>query len=111
VGDPGPARPAGLYAIEEVGSEHGCHLLLRLRLRAAAAPSWWASAYQEIVRATRWRRELVRLSMQFAEFDDRGLQFARALGLTEEGTLAAVTARGGQRFGSVYFAQIWTPEA
>jgi hypothetical protein len=102
-------EPVGLYAVEPVGSDHGCHYLLHLRLRAAAPLSWWTAAYDEVVRATRWRREVVRLAATFHEFDEPGLRFARALGLTEEGTLAGVEAHGGQRSGHVFFSQIWTP--
>jgi hypothetical protein len=102
-------RPVGLYAISEEGAEHGCHYLLELRLRASAELSWWVEAYQEVVRALRWRHEVVRLALRLPEFDERGRQFARLLGLTEEGTLAGVTVHNGQRYGLVYFAQIWTP--
>jgi hypothetical protein len=104
-------RVAGVYRLEVEGSDHGCHYVLHLRLRAAAPLSWWASAYQEILRAARWRKEIVRLAMRIPEFDTRGLQAARALGLTEEGTLADVVVHNGQRYGTVYFAQIWTPES
>lgn len=102
-------RPVGLYALEGEGSAHGCHYALYLRLRAAAPVSWWQSAYQEIVRAFRWRREIVRLVMRLPEFDERGRQIAHVLGLTEEGILAEVTVYDGRRHGQVFFAQIWTP--
>ncbi len=104
-------RVAGVYRLEVEGSDHGCHYVLHLRLRAAAPLSWWASAYAEILRAARWRNEIVRLAMRIPGFDTRGLQAARALGLTEEGTLADVVVHNGQRYGTVYFAQIWTPES
>ncbi len=99
----------GLYALEGAGGEHGCHFRLELRLRSGAALSWWLSAYREVVRAVRWRRELVRLTMQIGEFDEPGLRFARSLGLTEEGTLGDITIHEGRRRGYVYFSQIWTP--
>lgn len=102
---------AGVYRLEVEGSDHGCHYVLHLRLRAAAPLSWWASAYDEILRAARWSKEIVRLAMRIPGFDTRGLQAARALGLTEEGTLADVVVHNGQRYGTVYFAQIWTPES
>lgn len=104
-------RVAGVYRLEVEGSDHGCHYVLHLRLRAAAPLSWWVSAYDEILRAGRWSKEIVRLAMRIPGFDTRGLQAARALGLTEEGTLADVVVHNGQRYGTVYFAQIWTPES
>jgi hypothetical protein len=51
----------------------------------------------------------VRLALRFDEFDDRGLAFARAAGLREEGTLASVTVHDGSRYGYVSFARIWEP--
>ncbi|MET8995648.1 hypothetical protein [Amycolatopsis sp. Hca4] len=101
-------EPVGLYALEHEGSEHGCHYVLHLRLRSDAPTHWWAEVYREIVRALRWRREIVRLSVRFPEFDPAGLAFARSAGLTEEGTLAGVTTRDGRRRGTVFFSQVWT---
>ncbi|MEV4050091.1 hypothetical protein AB0J55_02790 [Amycolatopsis sp. NPDC049688] len=100
-------EPAGLYALEHEGSEHGCHYLLHLRLRSGAQAHWWRDAYREIVRALRWRHEVVRLSVRFPEFDPVGLAFARSAGLTEEGTLAGVTTHEGRRRGTVFFSQVW----
>jgi|HubBroStandDraft_4_1064222.scaffolds.fasta_scaffold189908_2 hypothetical protein len=99
----------GLYAVESEGSTHGGHYTLHLRLRAAAPLSWWICAYHEVVSALRWQREVVRLTMRFAEFDVQGLCVARALGLTEEGTLADVLVRDGRRWGRVFFSQTWAP--
>jgi hypothetical protein len=100
-------EPAGLYALEGVGSESGCHYQLHLRLQAAAPGAWWHSAFTEIVRAHAWQQELVRLTVRVGEFDGRGLDFARSAGLTEEGTLAGVVRHAGQRYGYVSFARIW----
>lgn len=99
----------GLYAVDEVGSPHGCHYLLHLRLRASVPLSSWRAAYAEVVAGLRWRREVVRLTLAVGEFDRRGLDLARSLGLLEEGTLANVVLHEGRRYGHVYFAQIWTP--
>ncbi|HEX6498610.1 MAG TPA: hypothetical protein VF054_06210 [Micromonosporaceae bacterium] len=104
-------EPVGLFAAEGLGSEHGCHYLLHLRLTGSAPLSWWRSAYREVVRGLRWRVEVVRLAMMIGEFDERGLEVARSLGLTEEGTLADVVLHGGRRSGYVYFSQIWTPSS
>ncbi|SFC88663.1 hypothetical protein [Streptomyces aidingensis] len=103
-------RPAGLYAVQAAGAEHGCHYQVELRLTGEAPLAWWVSAYRELVRALRWEREVVRIALPLHEFDDRGRRFARAAGLTEEGTLAQVTARGGGRHGRVFFARIFPPE-
>jgi hypothetical protein len=103
-------EPVGLYALEPMGSEHGCHYQLHLRLRASAPTVWWTAAYEEIVRAARWRSQLVRLTALVGEYDERGLGAADAIGLTREGTLAGVVVRGGRRYGYVYFSQIWTPQ-
>jgi hypothetical protein len=100
-------EPIGLYALEHEGSEHGCHYVLHLRLRSGTPTHWWRAAYREIVRALRWRHELVRLSVRFPEFDPDGLAFARSAGLTEEGTLAGVTTHEGRRRGTVFFSQVW----
>ncbi|WP_410573318.1 hypothetical protein [Amycolatopsis sp. cmx-4-61] len=100
-------EPVGLYALEHEGSEHGCHYVLDLRLRSDLPTHWWHAAYREIVRALRWRREVVRLSVRFPEFDPAGLAFARSAGLTEEGTLAGVTTHEGRRRGTVFFSQVW----
>ena len=104
-------RLVGLFAVEALGLPHICHFLLHLRLHAAAPLAWWISAYQEVVRATRWRHEVIRLAMRFSEFDARGLQVAQVLGLTDEGTLAGVTVHGGRHCGQVFFAQIWEPSS
>lgn len=102
-------EPVGLYTLEAAGLPHGCHFSLELRLRAAAPLSWWVAAYQEIVRAVRWRQELIRLALRFAEFDTRGLRAARAIGLADEGTLPEVLVHDGRRCGQVFFSQIWMP--
>jgi|SRR5579859_550568 hypothetical protein len=102
-------RLAGLFAVEALGLPHICHYQLHLRLQAAAPLAWWISAYQEVVRAIRWRREVIRLAMRFPEFDERGLRFARAAGLTDEGTLAGVIVHAGRHRGQVFFAQTWEP--
>jgi hypothetical protein len=98
----------GLYAVESEAN-NACHYSVQLRLRASAPQQWWQSAYQELVRANRWQREVVRLAQRFDEFDDRGLAFARSAGLREEGTLGAVTVHEGRRYGYVSFAQVWEP--
>ncbi|MGC5334059.1 hypothetical protein [Micromonospora sp. DT62] len=102
-------EPVGLFATEAVGAEHGCHYQLHLRLRSGAPPSWWCQAYDEAVRALRWRREVVRISVLVGEYDQAGLEAARAAGLTEEGTLADVVVHEGRRYGYVFFSQIWVP--
>jgi len=104
-------RLAGLFAVEALGLPHICHYQLHLRLHAAAPLAWWISTYQEVVRATRWRHEVIRLAMRFAKFDERGLQFARAAGLTNEGTLAGVMVHAGRHCGQVFFAQTWEPSS
>lgn len=99
----------GLYAVEQTGAEHACHVQLHLRLRASAPDAWWPAAYRQIVRALHWGGEVVRVAMQVGEFDPRGLRAARAIGLTDEGTLGNVTVRGGRRHGYVFFSQIREP--
>lgn len=100
---------AGLFAVEAAGPPHVCHYLLHLRLRAAAPLAWWASAGAEVIRAARWRREVIRLAIRFPEFDTRGLAAAQAMGLAGEGTLPEVTVHDGQRRGRVFFARTWEP--
>ncbi|HEY4023723.1 MAG TPA: hypothetical protein VGM75_33920 [Pseudonocardiaceae bacterium] len=97
----------GLYALELISSDNGCNYQLHLRCAAQVSDDEWQSLYHEVVRAVRERTEIVRLTQIFAEFDERGLRNARALDLTEEGTLAGVLARDGRRYGKVYFARIW----
>jgi hypothetical protein len=104
-------RIVGLYAVELVSSENGCHYQLHLRLTEDAPDEWWLAVYPEIVRALHRRTEIVRLMQIFAEFDERGLRIARALRLAEEGTLAGVLVKDGRRYGNVYFAQTWTVQA
>jgi hypothetical protein len=99
----------GLYAATQTGAEHACHMQLQLNLRSSAPEAWWPAAYAEIVRALRWRRAVIRLAMEVGEFDERGLRAARAIGLTEEGTLGNLCVRGGRRYGFVFFSQIWEP--
>ena len=100
----------GLYAVESEAN-NACHYSMQLRLRASAPLRWWLAAFEELVRANRWRREVVRLALRFDEFDDRGLAFARSAGLREEGTLGAVTVHEGRRYGYVSFARIWEPNS
>ncbi|WP_062216640.1 GNAT family N-acetyltransferase [Streptomyces sp. NBRC 109706] len=102
-------RVVGLWALSAEGAEHGCHHLLTLRLSTEVPDAWWRSAHHEVVRAARWRQEIVRLSVRFGSDDARGLRIARALGLTEEGVLAGVTARDGERHGLVCFSRVWSP--
>lgn len=99
----------GLYTTEFSGPEHSGHLLLHLRLRASAPDAWWPAAYRQVVRALRWNDDVVRLALQVGEFDERGLRAARAIGLTQEGTLDNLCVRGGRRHGFVFFSQIWEP--
>lgn len=98
----------GLYAIEAAANS-ACHYRIEFRLRAGVPREWWQSAYRELVRANRWRREVIRLGLRFDEFDGRGLAFARSAGLREEGTLGAVSVHEGRRYGYVSFAQFWEP--
>ena len=102
-------EPVGLYSLENEGSDHGCHFRLNLRLHAAAPSAWWRAAFDEVVRATLWRREVVRLALRVGEFDQRALAIARSLGLTEEGVLADTTLHEGRRYGYVFFSRLWTP--
>ncbi|WP_320065737.1 hypothetical protein [Micromonospora sp. RTGN7] len=102
-------EPVGLFVIEAQGAEHGGHCHVHLRLRSDAPLSWWCQAYDEAVRALRWRREVVRISLLIGEYDQAGLRMARAVGLTEEGTLAEVVVHEGRRYGYVFFSQIWVP--
>ncbi len=99
----------GLYGVEQLGAEHAGHLELHLRLRASAPESWWPAAYRQVVRALRWNREVIRLAVPVGTFDDRALRAARAVGLTDEGTLGHGCVREGRRHGFVFFAQIWEP--
>ncbi|MER6033390.1 MULTISPECIES: hypothetical protein [unclassified Streptomyces] len=101
--------PVGLYAVEDMGSEHGSHVQLDLRLHARAPGHWWPAAYRAVLDGLRWRRELVRVTVRVGEHDARGLAAARAAGLTEEGTLAHVTLHDGKPCGTVFFSQIWAP--
>ncbi|MDT0267364.1 hypothetical protein RM844_13820 [Streptomyces sp. DSM 44915] len=102
-------RVVGLYALSPDGAEHGGGFLLTLRLSRAVPESWWAAAYAEVELAGHWHHEIVRLSTRFASHDARGLRVARRLPLVEEGVLAEVTARDGDRFGQVFFARVWSP--
>lgn len=98
----------GLYAVESKAN-NACHYSMQMRLTASAPLNWWQSAFQELLRANRWRREVVRLALRFDELDSRGLAFARSAGLREEGMLGAVTGHEGRRYGYESFAQIWEP--
>ncbi|MCP3760524.1 hypothetical protein [Streptomyces sp. TBY4] len=101
--------PVGLWALEACASEHWAQLMLHFRLTSTAPLSWWQSAFDEVVRAVHWRRELVRLSVWIDEHDARGLAFARAAGLTDEGVLSHVTLHEGRRYGTRFFSRIWAP--
>ncbi|MFE0651511.1 hypothetical protein ACFVZH_23265 [Streptomyces sp. NPDC059534] len=104
-------EPVGLYGVEDQGSEHGSHVQVDLRLRAAAPEHWWPAAYAAVRDALLWRRELVRVTVRIPEHDHRGIAAARAAGLTEEGTLAKVTLHDGVPCGTVFFSQIWDPRS
>lgn len=102
-------EPVGLYAVEDMGSEHGSHVQLDLRLRGSAPGAWWPAALEEVLRGLRWGRELVRVTVRVGSYDSRGLAAARAAGLTEEGTLGDVELHDGVRSGTVFFSRIWAP--
>lgn len=102
-------EPVGLYGLEDQGSEHGSHVQLDLRLRAAAPEHWWPAACEAVLDALLWRREIVRLTVRVPEHDRRGLAAARAAGLTEEGTLSKVTLHDGVPSGTVFFSHVWAP--
>lgn len=102
-------RPIGLYGVEAAGPEAGCHYQIDLRLRAEAPADWWRAAYAEIVRALRWRGEVVRIVMRFGEYDERAIAAVRDIGLTDEGTLKNLVVHEGRRAGHVFFSQIWAP--
>ncbi|MEU3251186.1 hypothetical protein [Streptomyces sp. NPDC006997] len=101
--------PAGLYAVENSGADHACHLVLQLRLSARLPLTAWASAYHEVVRGLRHHRELVRLAVQVVDDDERGLAAARAAGFTEEGVLPGMTVDDGHRRGQVFLSRLWEP--
>lgn len=102
-------EPVGLYAVEwpPQGRDHYSHLHLSFRLRGSAPAGWWPSAYREIVRALRWRRDVVRLAVVYAEFDAGGVAAAGAIGLVDEGTLADVVSHGGERAAQRWYSQVW----
>lgn len=102
-------EPVGLYALEAMGGDHGCHYVLHLRLSARLRADAWVSAYDEVVRGLRWQREVVRLAVLTGEFDDRGLAAARLAGFTEEGVLTGHVVHDGHRRGSVFLSRIWEP--
>ncbi|MGW3655062.1 hypothetical protein ACWD6R_04815 [Streptomyces sp. NPDC005151] len=101
--------PVGLYAVENSGADHACHLMLQLRLTARLPLAVWASAYHEVIRGLRRHRELVRLAVLVGDDDERGLAAARLAGLTEEGVLPGMTVGDGRRRGQVFFSRIWEP--
>lgn len=102
-------EPAGLYAVEENGAAHACHVVLHLRLTAALPPAAWAAAYAEVIRALRWRREVIRLAVLVGSYDGRGLAAARLAGFTEEGELPDLVVHEARRGGQVFFSRIWEP--
>ncbi|MCK1822335.1 hypothetical protein MTQ10_22670 [Streptomyces sp. XM83C] len=102
-------EPVGLYGVEDVGSEHGSHIQLDLRLRGSAPDTWWPAALEEVLRGLRWSREIVRVTVRVGAYDTRGLAAARAAGLTEEGTLGDIELHDGVRSGTVFFSRIWAP--
>lgn len=102
-------HPVGLVALEGIGPVHGCHFQLHLRLRADVPDRWWSSAFEEVVRAARWRREVIRLSMLVGDFDSHGMEIAGTLDLSYEGTLPGITVHDGQRYGYAYFSHVWPP--
>ena len=104
-------EPVGLYAVEPIGAEHGGHFRLDFRLRADQPDSRWQAAYREIVGVLRDRTEVVRVTVQAAEFDHRLTGVLSGLGLTAEGLLANVVLHRGQRCGYRFFAEIWEPQA
>jgi hypothetical protein len=96
----------GLWAVERIGADHGCHYQLHLRLSSTVPDERWIQAYHDVLRALRRDREVVRLQQVIGEFDERGLRICRALGIPEDGTLRNVVVHGGHRYGNVYFGHI-----
>lgn len=106
-------KPVGLYATRPAGgpdSPYG-HYTLHLRLVHDVPDERWAEAYREVVRALRWRTEVVRVTAWVGDFDERGLRILRGLGLTEEGTYHDRVFRDGGRHGLRQFAQLWPVSA
>jgi hypothetical protein len=99
-------RVVGLWAVEQIGADHGCHYQLHLRLSSTVPDSRWIQAYHDVLRALRDDREVVRLQQTIGEFDERGLRICRDLGIPEDGTLHNVVVHGGRRHGYVYFGHI-----
>jgi hypothetical protein len=99
----------GLWAVEQVGGDHGCHYQLHLRLADSVPDERWEQAYLDVVCALRHEREVVRLQQVIGEFDERGLRICRGLGIPEDGTLRNVVVHGGRRYGYVYFGHIEEP--
>ncbi|TDV54814.1 hypothetical protein [Actinophytocola oryzae] len=102
-------RVIGLWAVEQVGGDHGCHFQLHLRLSSGVSDERWVRAYHDVVRALRNEREVVRLQQLVGEFDERGLRLCKELGLSEDGTLRNVVVHQGNRYGYVYFGHVAEP--
>lgn len=96
----------GLYAVRSFGGQH-CHYALQLRLAADRPDKQWLEAYRQIVRAMRWRTEVVRVTQWAGEPDTRGLRVLRSAGLVEEGVLPGLVAYRGRRYGLYQFAAVW----
>jgi hypothetical protein len=100
----------GLWAMRSVDYV-SAHYELSLRLVASTPDEWWAAACREVITATRWRTEVVRLTMPAFEFDLRLPRILRGLGLTDEGLLSGVVTHRSGRYGNRYFSQLWAEES
>lgn len=102
-------RVVGLWAVEQLGADQGCHYQLHLRLRSTVPDDEWVRTYHEVLRALRHEREVVRVQQVVGEYDERGLRICRQLGIREDGTLHNVVVHRGRRYGVVYFGHVEEP--
>jgi hypothetical protein len=78
------------------GPLHSGFYLLHFRLSSSVPEDYWLPVYQGILEQLGSRNDLVRITMQFPEFDRLGQDGAERIGLEFEGAVKQAFRHGGR---------------
>lgn len=87
------------------GPLHSGFYLLHFRLSSSVPKGWWPLVYQEILEQLGSKNDVVRVTMQFPEFDQLGRDAAGRIGLNFEGVVKQAFRHGGRSWARAIYGQ------